>query len=70
MNLQISFCLTEYEGQSTKKIKKKIKKSPHMVARILAWICKNLIVLYLRVARRQRTDRGQINAEGLNVNIF
>ena len=27
-------------------------------------------MLYLRVARRQRVDRGQIKAEGLNVNIF
>ena len=28
------------------------------------------VVLYLRLARRQHTDRGLINAEGWNVNIF
>ena len=38
-------------------------------ARTLAWICKNLLC-YLRVARQQRTVKGQINAESLNINIF
>ena len=27
-------------------------------------------MLYIRVAKRRRTDRSQINAEGLKVNIF